>query len=301
MTAHGGTLTKKLPLKDTISGARNAKQSQTPLTHRATVVGTPLTEAQAKLQVFGMGGRWPTDSVDEPSWSEEQQDDIWITSDEERNKSSRRIYGIERPAARQTSRSRMDSMGTVSRTEAPTRPLAANIEILAPQTTGVLVSTDDYTTAPSHVSPDGAFSMASDDIKSLFPRTSSKSPKKSGNASSKTKETPRHRKTALQEIASNAAVSRQSSNPWSKVKQLRGLPLESAVISTSEGQVDTDHAVRLHTRGEACSGCTANARKVRALEGEVSHMKGEILALRAILHLPLHSDKHLMFDKKDAS
>ena len=38
-----------------------------------------------------------------------------------------------------------------------------------------------------------------------------------------------------------------------------------------------------HARGEACGGCAANAAKVMVLEGEVSHMKGEILALRAML------------------
>lgn len=55
------------------------------------------------------------------------------------------------------------------------------------------------------------------------------------------------------------------------------------VVVEPEDRVDTEHAVRSHARGEACSGCAANASKVRSLEGEVSHMKGEILALRAML------------------
>jgi hypothetical protein len=178
----------------------------------------------------------------------------------------------------------MDSNGTISTTQATARSLAAIAEVSSSKATGPPLSTDDYTTAPSRVSPDGAFNLASDDVQSLFPRTSSKSPRKSGNEPRKARETPRHRKTALQEIASNAAVSRRTSNPWTKVKQLRGLPIvDSTTVAEPEDQVDTDHAVRSHASGEACSGCAANASKVRSLEGEVSHMKGEILALRAML------------------
>jgi hypothetical protein len=139
---------------------------------------------------------------------------------------------------------------------------------------------DEYATALSHASPDGAYSLASDDVKSLFPRTSSKSPKKSKGGA---RETPKHRKTALQEIASNAAQSRRASDPWTKVKQLRGLPVGSTGVAEPNDHMAVDRAVPLHKRGEACDGCTANASKVKALEGEVAHMKGEILALRAML------------------
>jgi hypothetical protein len=270
--------------KDMSSRVGSTDQSQTPVPGTATAVGASLQEAAGRVQVYGSGGRWPTDSVDEPSWSEEQQDDIWITSDEERNKSSRRVYGIERPAARETSRSRMDFNGTVSTTQAPTRSPAPIPQVSDSKVTGVLTSTDDHTTAPSHVSPDGGFSLASDDVQNLFPRTSSKSPRKGANDSRKSRETPRHRKTALQEIASNAAVSRRTSSPWTKVKQLRGLSTtDPEVVPESGNQVDTEHAVRSHARGDACSGCAANASKVRSLEGEITHMKGEILALRAVL------------------
>jgi hypothetical protein len=266
------------------SRAGNTEQSQTPIPGKAAVLGASLQETACTVEVYGSGGRWPTDSVDEPSWSEEQQDDIWITSDEERNKSSRRIYGIERPAARQTSRSRMNSNGTVSTTQAPTQSLRPIPQVTDSKVIGHPISTDDYTTAPSHVSPDRGFSLASDDVQNLFPRTSSKSPRKGANESRKARETPKHRKTALQEIASNAAVNRRTSNPWTKVKQLRGLSTtDPEVVPESENQVDTEHAVRSHARGDACSGCAANASKVRSLEGEVTHMKGEILALRAML------------------
>lgn len=155
---------------------------------------------------------------------------------------------------------------------------------MSSKTPAPLLSTDDYTIALSHVSPGGAFSLTSDDVQSLFPRTSSKSPRKSGNEPRKARETLEHRKTALQEIASNAAVNRRTSNPWTKVKQLRGLStIDPTVVDASEDRLDTDHAVESYARGEACSGCAANASKVRSLEGEVSHMKGEILALRAML------------------
>ena len=245
----------------------------------------PVSQTQGNVQVYGSGGRWPTDSIDEPSWSEEQLDDIWITSDEDCNKSSRRVYGIERPAARQTSRSQMGSNGTESTKQAPLRSPAAIPQVSGLKTTGPAISADDYTTAQSHMSPDGVFSLASGDVQSLFPRTSSKSPRKGGVGSSKARESPKRYKTALQEIASNAAVSRRTSNPWAKVKQLRGLSTIDpiVVVAASEDRVDTEPAVRPHAPREACSGCAANASKVRCLESEVSHMKGEILALRAML------------------
>lgn len=281
---HASGKTKSKASKDVSSKTESKKLSQTLVPVNATAVGTSLPDTQGNVQVYGSGGRWPTDSVDESSWSEEQQDDIWITSDEERNKSFRRVYGIERPAARQTSRSRMGSNGTVSTTQAPTRFAAAIPQVSGLKTIGPPISTDDYTTALSHVSPEGAFSLASDDVQSLFPRTSSKSPREGGLESKKARETPKRRKTALQEIASNAAGSRRTSNPWTKVKQLRGLPtIDPMVVADSEDRVDTEPAVQSHARVEACNGCAANASKVRSLEAEISHMKGEILALRAML------------------
>lgn len=279
--AHRLGVSKGNASRDANQGAIGPKGSH--VHSSATAVTTSHSEAESHVSVYGSGGRWPTDSVDEPSWNEEQQDDIWITSDEERNKSSRRIYGVERPAARQTSRSRMDSKGTISTTQATTRSPAGTPHVYALKTTCRPTSTNEYTTALSHVSPDGAFSLASDDVKSLFPRTSSKSPRKSRDGLAKARETPKHRKTALQEIASNAAVSRRTSDPWTRVKKLRGLPSESAEVAESEAHVVTDHVVRPHTRRESCIGCTANESKVEALEGEVAHMKGEILALRAML------------------
>jgi WD40 repeat protein len=274
--AHAGGITKSYKSGDSQRREVRPERLQAPMREKA-IVSPPL---HPEVQVYGPGGRWPTDSVDEPSWSEEQQDDIWITSDEERKTSSRRIHGIERPAARQTSRSRMDSKGTVSTTQATTRSPAAIPPISAPKATDGLTSTDAYTTALSHASPDAGYSLASDDVKSLFPRTSSKSPKKS---KSGVRETLKHRKTALQEIASNAAQSRRASDPWTKVKQLRGQPTQSTGVAEPNDHVVVDRVVPPHTRGEACDGCTANTSKVKALEGEVAHMKGEILALRAML------------------
>jgi WD40 repeat protein len=275
--AYTGGITKSYESRDPKRREVRPEQLQAPVRIKA-IESSPL---HPDVQVYGPGGRWPTDSVDEPSWSEEQQDDIWITSDEERHVSSRRIHGIERPAARQTSRSRMDSKGTVSTTQAPTRSPTVMSPVSAPKATDGITSADDYTTALSHASPDGAHSLASDDVKSLFPRTSSKTPKKS---KSGVRETPKHRKTALQEIASNAAQSRRASDPWTKVKQLRGLPVGSTGVAEPRDHVAVDRVVPSpHARGEACDGCTANASKVRILEGEVAHMKGEILALRAML------------------
>jgi hypothetical protein len=90
---HASGKTKGKTSKGVSSRTGPTELSQTPVLVNATADGAPLPNTQGSVQVYGSGGRWPTDSVDEPSWSEEQQDDIWITSDEERNKSSRRVYG----------------------------------------------------------------------------------------------------------------------------------------------------------------------------------------------------------------
>lgn len=284
-TLHAGGVLSGCASKIAKSADVNTIQSQQLLPSQASKPEPLHVEPQGEVEIYGPGGRWPTDSVDEPSWSEEQQDDIWITSDEERNnKSTRRIHGIERPAARQTSRSRMDSKGTISTPQTTARSPITSPHISHPKTTDRPTSTEDYTTARSHASPNGAFSLASDDVKSIFPRTSSKSPKKSkSEAKQRDRATPRHRKTALQEIASNAAVSRRASNPWDKVKQLKGVPLGQPDIAEREVQVVDDGVAQQQSHRESCGGCKTNASKVKTLESEMAHMKGEILALRAML------------------
>jgi WD40 repeat protein len=272
-STHSGGVTKRYAARDTMAKEVRPAPIQAAVRSKETASRQLHPELRPGAQIYGPDGRWPTDSVDDASWSEEQHDDIWITSDEENNESLRRIYGVGRPAARQTSRSRMDSKGTVSTTQATPTTVAPRSSTIPVHH---LTSTDDYTTAHSHASPDAGFRLASDDVKSIFPRTSSKSPKKGRSGSTpRVRKTPNHRKTALQEIASNAAMNRRSSDPWTKVEQLRGLP--AGVGDPKE------HVSPTHARGEACDGCAANANKVKVLEGEVAHMKGEILALRAML------------------
>lgn len=251
-----------------------AKVPSTDLQHQARPIQT---------QIFGTDGRWPTDSVDEESWSDEHQDDIWITSDEERKKTSRRHQRFQRPAARQTSRSRMNFGDTVSTSQTVQRLPATSprAQISAPTVMNGGLSTDDDVLLRQYASPDVGFSLASDDVESLFPRTSSKSPRRSKQDPNRpTRQSPQHRKSALQELASNAALPSRSRDPWTKVKKVKAAPSKNDRMAD---HAPDDRVAQAHAGAEACDGCAANAAKVVVLEGEVSHMKGEILALRAML------------------
>jgi len=246
----------------------------------------PYQRQPIETQVFGTGGRWPIDSVNEESWSDEHQDDIWITSDEERNQTTRRHQRFQRPVARQTSRSKMRSGETMSTTQTIQHLEATELQ---PQDstsdiTKDIPVTDDDTLLRSHKSPDVDFSLASDDVQSLFPRTSSKPTRKGKkDLNQLSQRSPRHRKTALQELASNAALPQRSRDPWAKVQKTKSSPPKSHRMADPADHTPGDRVAQPHARGEACSGCAANAAKVMVLEGEVSHMKGEILALRAML------------------
>jgi hypothetical protein len=136
----------------------------------------------------------------------------------------------------------------------------------------------------SLASPDAGFTLASDDVQSLFPRTSSKSPRKSKKDPNRSlRQSPQHRKTALQELASNAALPLRTRDPWARVQKTKSSPPKTQRMADPANHAPDDLVARPHAHGEACDGCAANAAKVMVLEGEVSHMKGEILALRAML------------------
>jgi hypothetical protein len=259
-----------------------------PQSVRARFVSTDAPQQRQPIvtQVFGTGGRWPTDSVDEESWSNGQQDDIWITSDEERKQTSRRHPRFQRPAARQTSRSRMNSGETMSTVQTvqqyPTS--ARQAKASAPDIMNDILPTDDDTLLRSHAPPDVGFTLASDDVQSLFPRTSSKSPRKSKKDPNRPlQRSPRHRKSALQELASNAALPLRPIDPWTKVQKTKTSPPKNERMADPADHAPGGRVAQPHARREACGGCAANAAKVMVLEGEVSHMKGEILALRAML------------------
>jgi WD40 repeat protein len=248
----------------------------------------PHQRQPIETQVFGTGGRWPTDSVDEESWSDEQQDDIWITSDEERKQTTRRQQRFQRPAARQTSRSRMNSGEIMSTAQTVQRSPATAPQAQASSHNVVdgvpLTEDEDMMSLHSHAPPDVGFTLASDDVQSLFPRTSSKSPRKSKKDPNRpSRQSPQHRKTALQELASNAALPQRSRDPWAKVQKTKSSPPKNERTADPAKHAPDDRVAQPHARGEACGGCAANAAKVMVLEGEVSHMKGEILALRAML------------------
>jgi len=214
-----------------------------------------------QTHVFGPGGRWPTDSVDESSWDDAfDQEDIWITSDEEHHyrSSARRHHLFHRPPARQTSRSRVDSRGTVG--------------------TGRGLHVDETSTVPLQSSGPhgGTFAPQSEDVRSLFPRKSSLSPRKKHRSpkkrSPRMQESPR---PPLAETTVNARSPRDRSST-SKRKSARNHVVNGDPKATNNLVADRESGI-------AFGGCVETARRVRSLEGEVVHMKGEILALRAAL------------------
>jgi hypothetical protein len=282
--AQAGSVLQGYASKEPKKGRRGLDGSQN-IGARVITTDAPQQRQPIEIQVFGTGGRWPTDSVNEESWSDEHQDDIWITSDEER-KTTRRHQRFQRPAARQTSRSRMNSGDTMSTAQTVQRSPATAPQVQVPDSNIVngLPPTNDDMSLCSHASPDLGFSLASEDVQSLFPRTSSKSPRKSKKDPNRpSHRSPQHRKTALQELASNAALPQRSRDPWAKVQKTKISPPKTDCMADPANHAPGDRITQPHAREEACSGCAANAAKVTVLEGEVSHMKGEILALRAML------------------
>lgn len=226
---------------------------------QATVAQPPRLPVQT--HIYGRGGRWPTDSVDESSWDDAPaEDDIWITSDEERHhrSSARRHHLFHRPPARQTSRSRVDSKGTMD--------------------TGRGIDAEEAPVVPQHTH-DGAFSPQSEDVRNLFPRSSSLSPSKKRR--SPKKRSPRKDqipRRPLAETTANAPAAPQSGVHDNHTKSKATYQRDSGRHRRPTAQLAPETETR-----PICRGCAETAGKVHTLEGEVAHLKGEILALRAAL------------------
>ncbi|KAK5172079.1 uncharacterized protein LTR77_003716 [Saxophila tyrrhenica] len=255
------------------------KKGKHHLFHRATAhVETDLDSLHAMRQYEETHGKhgWPKDSHQGSSLD----DDIWLTSDTERDaalKRSRRRRPVDRPPARQTSRSRVDTNGTMSTVQQPTiksppKPVKGSAAVDG--------STDeDLWTATTYLSPDGTFSPSSKDIQRLFPRTSSLSPKKHQSSRKRGHRSPLHRKApVLHEVPVNAVSNGYRKSPWARAK--------AGVMVAQAAQVEDDaHGLGLGAAVDEphCSFCDSTRNKVHDLEGEVARLKGEVLALKATL------------------
>ncbi len=181
---------------------------------------------------------WPEDSNQDSSLD----GDIWLTSDADQHESRPkrlRRRAIERPPARQTSRSRMTSQGTMS-------TIVQNPNTYAREHQGnravVDGSTDDdMLPAHTHVSPSGEFSPSSNDVRHLFPRSSSLSPKKGRSSRKERPASPQRPHQPFRELVLNSVTTRQNRSPWARVKV--GQAAE-AVSETSHGR-NKDRNIRV--------------------------------------------------------
>jgi WD40 repeat protein len=235
---------------------------------------------------------WPTDSVIS---SLRDNEDIWLTSESEDELNGRRrhrVTAVQRPPGRQTSRSRVDHTGgtmstAVSHVGTQCIPSSAQALRLDGSTEEEMFS------ANSHLLSDGAFSPASADVRGLFPRSSSLSPRKY--ATSKTRKhihvSPDRKGLALTAISLNQALGRQPKSPWAKAKATRRAPSPRKDSSAEQKrqqavQATTQHISRMDgvTGGPSvCVTCPEIGARVQDLENEVAILKGEVLAMKSVL------------------
>lgn len=137
-----------------------------------------------------------------------------------------------------------------------------------------------FATAASRMSPtNGTFSPTSREVRDLFPRTSSLSPRQRKSP----KRSPQRRKplneATLTSMAVNGAFGRRPKSPWARAKAEKGA--KSLQVLEDPPPVIPGSLPR--SEGFACLSCPETKARVHALEGEVAHLKGEVLALKAIL------------------
>ncbi|RMY74365.1 hypothetical protein D0862_14124 [Hortaea werneckii] len=277
--------------------------------HHPPRLGPALQKVWHPGNVLEREVTWPTDSFQDQSLDEDE-DDIWLTSgtDEDgKNLRRRRLATMQRPPARQTSRSRVDSKGTYSTTGKPPSPKIQNPRQLPPSMDGSTES-EAYGTARSHVSPTGDLIVDSSDVRQLFPRTSSLSPKRHPNSPRHRVEKPtapptpttRHER-ALQEITSNTLTRRQQQqqqqqkSPWkraeaaakkkehSPTKHLPSEPSPPKGVEKNESVLAADAAALVRSPPVQCFKCADTGARVTDLEDEVARLKGEVLALKAAM------------------
>ncbi|KAK3057982.1 hypothetical protein LTR09_001059 [Extremus antarcticus] len=266
---------------------RNAvpKKSKLHLFHRPTAhVETDqdsMHAMRAYEEVHSKRG-WPEDSHQGSSLD----DDIWLTSDNEHAtepQRNRRRRPIERPPARQTSRSRMVSGGTTS--TAPPVPAASSSKP-ATKLYAVDGSTDEEMfTAETYLSPDGTLSPSSKDIQTLCPRSSSLSPRKHHHSARKRmRRSPLHQERALREVPLNT-VSGHAKSPWIQAKASKIAPSQVAELGDTRILHDDGFQENENQKAEVphCSVCSPTRSRVHELEGEVARLRGEVLALKATM------------------
>ena len=230
---------------------------------------------------------WPEDSNQDSSLD----GDIWLTSDSDdpnTRPSRRQRRPVNRPPARQTSRSRVTSKGTMS--TLPQKTALHPLEVKVNRATVDGSTDDDMLTAHTHISPGGAFSPSSNDVRDLFPRSSSLSPKKGRRSRKQGHDAHERPHQPLRDIALNSVAVRQNKSPWARVKagEINGGCFGTTTAQTKHRDIRVfeDQGQNIITNNPQhahCSICLPTKSRVYELEEEVAHLKGEVLALKAVL------------------
>lgn len=229
---------------------------------------------------------WPTDSA--ASSFIVADDDIWLTSDAEdstNQRRKRRAERMSRPPDRQKTRSNAVYVGMKGNTA------AAHVGFDAQHIDGT--TEEEMFSAETHMSPAGRFSPASENLRVLFPRSSSLSPqRRSREANPQLVASPKRRGLGLTAVALNEALGRNPKSPWARAKAGRRVPSPRKTLQVARKpqsgnmvrakQVGTSDAL-VRSPGYQCLVCPETTARVQALEGEVAMMKGEILAMKALL------------------
>ncbi|WPG97517.1 Hypothetical protein R9X50_00029400 [Acrodontium crateriforme] len=236
--------------------------------HHVSILRSPSRQkAWHPGNVLERESTWPTDSLQD-EFPHENEDDIWFTSDTDREGKSlrqRRLKTLARPPARQESR---------------TNPENHETGIFPP-----LASTEDeMLTAVSHFSPSQTQSPTSEDVCELFPRGSSLSPE----------HRKPHRKDLvalspgddryLREISHNAAQKQKAApsiSPWARVEaEKRTQPNSGIGASNNAPKLEPNVTNNVAT---VCEGCVTANVTIGKLDEDVARLRGEVLMLKALL------------------
>ncbi|EMC94870.1 hypothetical protein BAUCODRAFT_25969 [Baudoinia panamericana UAMH 10762] len=275
-----GYATKKLTATDQSHAVTNVPQSDNAehhLPHKHIRSGTGKQKYWHPGNVLEREATWPTDSVQDESLNDDEDgDDIWLTDEAETQAKYPRSHA-QRPPARQVSRSRVTSRGTFSTTRRRKPDLRPSLPNIVPPLRVFDGSTesDAFKTARSQLSPLGVFTPASEDVRELFPRSSSLSSKHKHEPK---RHSPQGQRTGLAEMAANAAAARQPNSPWARIRASKNG--RSGAHAGVEGQ-RVEGLIR--SPPVRCFDCTKVDARVASLEQDVAVLKGEVLALKALL------------------
>ena len=246
---------------------------------------------------------WPTDSVTSTSFSD-VVGDVWVTSDSDtepnpyrkpqrRNSTPLKSRLLSQPQQKQeqtsrsmprnTARHLANAVTTADNIYGPPRPVIFPTPLHADESTDEAMSA----TADTRLSPDETFSPASEDVRELFPRSSSLSPRKK--AKQRQRNRPVHRGSgvyrsregapAFDEKLTNTDMARRSSkSPWTRAKAERLGSLGQETQALQLARPETREAF------VQCTNCSDSGERLRNLEAEVAQLRDDVLALNTAIH-----------------